>query len=88
MDQHIAFAVEASYEETEEQKTAKPLYVIRDSKGSPMLVYSTAGREWNGNWTVVKHTGNLPEMPQTPGNYTFEIYYDGDLLASANFTVQ
>lgn len=87
VDQHIAFAIEVNYDETEEDKSAQTLYVIRDSKGMPLFVYNSS-REWTGNWTIVKHTGNLPEMPQTPGSYTFEIYYDGDFFTSADFTVQ
>lgn len=87
VDQQIAFAIEVSYDETEEEKSAQTLYVIRDSAGVPVFVY-TSSREWPGNWLTVKHTGNLPEMPQTPGRYTFEIYYDGAFFASAEFTVQ
>ena len=86
-DQHIAFAIQVNYDETEEEKSAKTLYVIRDAKGTPVLVYSSE-RTWDGNWLTVRHTGTLPDMPQTPGSYTFDIYYDGDFFTSASFTVQ
>lgn len=86
-DQHIAFAIQVSYDETEEQKSAKTLYVIRDAKGTPVFVYNSE-RTWEGTWLTVKHTGTLQYMPQTPGSYTFDIYYDGDFFASASFTVQ
>ena len=33
------------------------------------------------------HTGDLPNTISTPGDYTLEVYFDGDLMASADFTV-
>ena len=87
--QHIAFAVQASYDATEEDKNVKTLYVIRNSAGSPVFVYRNddPGRSWSGSWTTARHTGDLPDMPQDPGEYTLEIYFDGGLLAEADFTV-
>ena len=84
--QHVAFAIEVSYEATEEEKSAKTLYVIRDENGLPLYVYSSS-RSWSGTWLTARHKGNLPDMPQTPGSYTLEVYFDGDFLASADFTV-
>lgn len=87
-DQHLAYEVEVSYEATEEDKTVKTLYVVRDSEGTPVLVYANdVGRTWSGSWLTAKHTGDIPDMPQEPGSYTFEIYFDGDLLVSSDFTV-
>ena len=87
--QHIAFAVQASYDATEEDKNVKTLYVIRDSSGLPVYVYRNddPGRSWSGSWTTARHTGDLPDMPQEPGEYTLEIYFDGGLLAEERFTV-
>ena len=86
-DQHIAFAIQVNYDETEEEKVAKVRYIIRNSKGIPVFVYDSE-RKWDGNWTIVRHTGSLPNLPEAPGSYTFEIYYDGNSFASADFTVQ
>ena len=87
-DQHLAFAVQVSYEATEEDKTVKTLYVVRDASGTPVQVYvPVEGRTWSGTWTTARHTGDGVEIPQKPGSYTFEVYFDGDLLASADFTV-
>lgn len=86
--QHLAFRVEVSYEATEEDKSVKTLYVIRDSGGNPVAVYSNdAGRTWSGTWLTARHTGDNIDLPQVPGSYTLEVYFDGDLLASADFTV-
>ena len=84
--EHIAFSIQVNYEASEEEKSAETLYVIRNSNNIPVYVY-TSSRSWPGTWTTAKHTGNLPDMPQKPGSYTFEVYFDGGFLASAEFTV-
>lgn len=87
--EHIAFAIQASYEATDEDKNVRTLYVIRDAEGTPVFVYRNddPGRSWSGSWTTARHTGDLPDMPQKPGAYTLEIYFDGGFMASADFTV-
>lgn len=86
--QHLAFRVEVSYEATEEDKSVKTLYVIRDSEGTPVAVYTNdTGRTWSGTWTTARHTGDNIDLPQVPGSYTLEVYFDGGLLTSADFTV-
>ncbi len=85
--QHISFVVYASYEATEEDKTVSTTYVIRDSSGNPYLVYSK-GRTWSGSWTRSQHTGDLPNPITDPGSYKLEVYFDGDFMASADFTVE
>lgn len=88
-DQQIAFAIEVNYDATEEDKSAKVLYVIRDSKDVPVFVFTNDdGRTWPGTWTIARHTGSLPEMALTPGSYSFAVYFDGQFMASADFTVQ
>lgn len=86
-DQHIAFSIQADYNATEDEKRALTLYVIRDAQGLPVLVYSSE-RTWNGSWHTIRHTGTLPDLPQTPGAYTLEVYYDGYFFAAADFTVE
>lgn len=44
-DQQIAFMIKVSYDETEEQKSAQTMYVVRDSAGKPVFVYKSS-REW------------------------------------------
>lgn len=84
--EHISFVVYASYDASEEDKTVATTYVIRDSSGNPFLVY-TSSRTWTGSWTRSQHTGDLPNPITTPGSYTLEVYFDGDFMASADFTV-
>ena len=84
--QHISFTIEAGYEASDEDKSVDTTYVIRDAGGNPVMVY-TSTRSWTGSWTVARHTGDLPNPVTTPGSYTLEVYFDGDLMASADFTV-
>ena len=86
--EHIAFTIEVNYDETEEDKTAATMYVIRDkSTGIPVRVYESS-RTWSGSWTTARHSGNIPDSIEVPGSYTMEVYFDGGLMDSADFTVE
>ncbi len=85
-EQHIAFSIQASYDATDEEKSANATYVIRDASGNPVQVYNGA-RNWKGEWTIAQHTGDLPNPITTPGSYKLEVYFDGGFMASADFTV-
>lgn len=85
-EQHIAFSIRASYDATDEEKSANATYVIRDASGNPVQVYNGA-RNWKGEWTIAQHTGDLPNPITTPGSYKLEVYFDGGFMASADFTV-
>lgn len=87
--EHIAFKVEVNYDATDEDKQVKTLYVIRGTNGVPYYVYRNddPGRSWSGSWTTARHTGDLPDTISKPGSYTLEVYFNGKLLASKDFTV-
>lgn len=84
---HIAFAIEVNYEATEADKTATTAYVIRNADGNPLYIYNSS-RSWPGTWTTARHTGDLPDTIPQAGSYTFEAYFNGRLMASAEFTVE
>ena len=84
--QHISFALEVSYEATEEDKSVKTTYVIRDTGGNPVKVYNSE-RNWSGTWTTARHTGDLPDCVTTAGEYSLEVYFNGQYVAGADFTV-
>lgn len=85
-DQHISFALQVSYEASEEDKSVATTYVIRDAEGNPVKVYNSE-RNWSGTWTTARHTGDLPESVTTAGEYTLEVYFNNQFVASADFTV-
>lgn len=82
----MKFTIQASYEVTEENKEVATTYVIRDSEGKPVFVYN-GSKNWSGTWTTVEHKGEIPDMPQRAGEYSFEVYFDGDLIAETDFSV-
>ncbi len=84
--QHIAFALEASYDVSEEEKAVSCTYVIRDAEGNPYRVY-TGNRNWSGTYTVMQHKGDIPTPIEVPGEYTMEVYFNNQLMDSADFTV-
>ena len=85
-EEHVAFELQVSYEATEEDKSVKTTYVVRDADGNPLHVY-TADSFWSGTWTTVSRTGDLPKAIEAPGEYTLEIYFNNQFLVEADFTV-
>lgn len=86
--QHVSFALEVSYDVSEEDKSVNSTYVIRDAEGYPVKVYvGEKARQWSGTYTVMRHTGDIPAEFETPGEYTLEIYFNNQFVASADFTV-
>lgn len=69
------------------------LYVVRDGSGN--VIYELTNRETKDWYDMWWHTNghyrscelNLAEAPTTPGDYTLDIYFDGALAASADFTI-
>ncbi len=84
--QNIAFVIQASYDASDDDKTVSTTYIIRNYDGTPVYVYESE-RSWSGSWTTARHSGDLPDIPQTPGSYILEVYFDGDLMISTSFTV-
>lgn len=85
--EEIAFAVSATYDETENDKNVTTLYVVRNTDGR-IISYYAGTRSWGGSWKTANHTGSLENTPHEPGIYTLEIYFDQKLLASAEFEIQ
>lgn len=86
--QHVSFALEVSYDVSEEDKSVNSTYVIRDAEGNPVKVYvGEKARQWSGTYTVMRHTGDIPAEFEVPGEYTLEIYFNNQFVASADFTV-
>lgn len=84
--QQIGFSIQAACDASAEKKTVETTYIIRDPAGEPVLTYG-GSKTWPGDWTNLEHTGVLPEIPQTPGEYSFEVYFDNALIAEATFSV-
>ncbi len=82
----VAFAIEAIYGVSSSDKSVQTLYVVRNADGVPVDYY-TGERSWDSMWTKALHVGSLDRTPQTPGVYTLEIYFNGQLVTSKQFTI-
>ena len=85
-DQRLAFVLEilTDFETGDEDVTA--LYVVRDSSGTPVDYYHGT-EQWHAMWTNKLYLGDLERMPQAPGDYSLELYFNGALVKSQTFTV-
>ena len=85
-NQQLHYVLQAGYETSGEDKTVAATYMIRDSENNPVYTYNST-KQWSGAWSTVNFSGTLPDMPQTPGTYTFQVYFDDQLIAEAAFSV-
>ena len=62
------------------------LYLIKDESGN-MVSYSSTTRTWRDMWNSRYCELNIPELPDAPGNYTMEVYFNGGAVHSQSFTM-
>ena len=73
-------------------KTVTLLYVLRDENGIA-VTDSSRDLKWDELWFDKYHTNLVPrpikegQTQSNPGKYTLEIYVDGQLLLTRNFTI-
>ena len=60
------------------------LYIIRDESGD-MVSYSTTTRSWRDMWKNRYCELDIPALPDSPGNYTMEVYFNGGSVHSQEF---
>jgi len=61
-------------------------FVVRSEKGTP-ISYSESTHVWNDLWNNNDCGLDIPAMPAAEGKYTVEVYFDGGLAASQQFSV-
>ena len=84
--QKLAFVMEITSDFRTGDEDVTTLCVVRDSSGKPVDYYRGT-EQWHAMWTNKLYLGDLERMPQTPGDYTLEIYFNGALVKSQTFTV-
>ena len=84
--QSASFSIRLNHEYNTSPDNITTLFVIRDAEGS--LVRADT---WNQTWTRMWYRGygklTIPVMPQTPGEYTVEIYFNGQFVTTQSFTI-
>lgn len=62
------------------------LFVIRDENGT-IVSTSTSSKTWTKMWYRNYCELDIPSIPDTPGNYTISVYFDGAFVSSTAFSV-
>ncbi len=81
-----SFLVRMRKEYSTSSDTILTLFVIRDKNGA-IVDTSTYSETWTDMWYRNYCELDVPSIPETPGNYTISIYFNGDLAGQTNFTV-
>ncbi len=86
-NQSVNLVISAEYDETSEDKSVSTAYFIRNN-GGKIVSYTQGQRTWSGEWTELDHTDALTTLPEEPGIYTLEIYFNGKILATKEFYME
>lgn len=80
----IPIRMSKTYSTSSDMITA--LFIIRDEEGQ-IISYKTNERTWTSMWRQFNCTLQLPALPDTPGKYTVEIYFNGMYVNTLSFEV-
>lgn len=62
------------------------MYVIRDENGA-FISANTNTRTWAAMWDQARCYLDIPALPETPGNYTVTVYFNGMYAGEEEFTI-
>ena len=63
-------------------------FVIRNSSGQAMLELTNSyTKVWQKMWNNYYATLSVPAMPPVAGDYTMELYFNGDFVSSNSFSI-
>lgn len=68
------------------EEEVRTLAVLRDENGNVVDTFSFA-RSWSSMWYKNFGKLDLPNLPQTPGNYTIEVYFNEAIVTTQSFTI-
>ena len=87
-DQKASLVLYASKKIKSSKDDTSIMYVIRNAEGKVIgELVSTETEVWNSLWTDRYAYLDIPKMPSDAGSYSVEIYFDGALVTSKNFTI-
>ena len=81
-----SFVMHVKKKTTQTQDVVTTLYVIRDADGK-LVSAKTESRTWDDMWDNRYGELTIPVMPETAGNYTVEIYFNGMAAATQSFEI-
>ncbi len=85
--QKASFLVALDHWQDKSRDEISIMYVIRDENGTPVIV-DTQTRVWNDMWNNGYCCMDVPELPATAGTYTLEIFFNANLAATQEFTIE
>ena len=62
------------------------MYVIRDESGK-LISSETSAQTWTSMWYKYYGELDIPSIPDVPGNYTIEVYFNGTWVHEQSFKV-
>lgn len=62
------------------------MYVIRDKDGN-LVSKETTVETWDDMWYIGMCCLDVPQLPEVPGDYTMEVYFNGCIVHNQNFSV-
>ncbi len=71
----------------DDQDNIETLFVIRDADGKVVSATNGRTRIWVAMWSDRYSELDMPAMPQAPGEYTVDIYFNSALVTTEKFTV-
>lgn len=81
-----SFLVRMRHEYSTSNDIIVTLFVIRDKDGT-VVDASTLSSTWTDMWYRNYCELDIPGIPQTPGNYTVSVYFNGSFAGESNFSV-
>lgn len=81
----VIFAIESSAkpQKQEEPETIQAMLVIRDADGNPVSAVQEEFN-WNEMWINKMFLMAIDDVPETPGSYTIELYFNRCFLCKAS----
>ncbi len=81
-----SFVMHVTEKTSQTQDVVTTLYVIRDADGK-LVSAKTESRTWDDMWDNRYGELTIPVMPETPGKYTVEIYFNGTEATTQSFEI-
>lgn len=85
--QKASFLVHLEREYDTSSDKIATVYVIRDAEGKLVSAAQQTG-SWSSLWYRNYGEFDIPAIPQSSGEYTIDVYFNGDLAGSETFTVK
>lgn len=79
---------EAEPQHQEEPETISVRLVIRNSSGKPVASSEIEDYNWNEMWPGKHFAAAIDTVPSEAGSYKLELYFNNQLLRSAEFTME